>query len=323
MIKHLIKSIIFDNVALTVCATICLVLSIFVILYEVSFSYKVTTYNFDSTYFVETDEMSFSEAKHKTEEVGMKNFTEVMFIVGNGIVFSKSNKDVIKGRLPIKEGEVIASYLLKCDIGTTVHYGEKEYKVSGITSSEDYDILIDYDLNDCSIYNVSGILLVASVKVARDEVIKKLKEVFPRDSISVPKKVGVKEALTTTPIFILSIVVILLSVCTYSFCINYLLQKTIKPMTVYLFLGFSSESIIIRLLSFVLAIITCCFVACSGIYAIAEQVVSQNSVAFMPNVKLMLGDYLLIYAIIIIASLIMVLPAIISISKKSVRYKYV
>ncbi len=59
MIKHLIKSIINENIALTVCATICLVLSSFVILYEISFAYKLTAYNFDTTYFIETNEMLF------------------------------------------------------------------------------------------------------------------------------------------------------------------------------------------------------------------------------------------------------------------------
>lgn len=323
MIKHLIKSIINENIALTVCATICLVLSSFVILYEISFAYKLTAYNFDTTYFIETNEMLFSEAKIKAENVGTKNFSRILFFSGNGIVFGNANSDVIKGRKPLKEGEVIASYVLKIDVGAIIHFGENEYKVVGIANVDDYEILIDYNLNDCSNFAVSGIAFVADVKATRAEIIKELHSEFPESDITTPKKIGVKEAFETTPIFMLTIVIIILSVCTYVLSINYLLRKTYKPMKIYMFLGFDANKIIIRLLSFVLVVISFCFAICGGIFAIAEQIVAKAGSVFMSNVVLSFSDYLLAYAVMILTSVTLLIPAMIDVTKKSVEYKYV
>ena len=323
MIKHLIKSIISDNIALTVCATICLALSTFVILYELSFSYKVTAYNFDSTYVVDTDNMPFADAKSKTDSVGTKDFDNILYSAGNGVAFGKIDYGITKGRRPLNAGEVIASNALGCAPGATVHYGGNEYTVVGIAYLNGYEILIDYDLNDCSAFGISEIVLIASVKASRAAIADKLGAAFQGCNISIPKKIGIIDALTTTPVFILAIVIILLSVCTYSLCVNYLLKKTYKPATVYLFLGFPADKLIIRLFLFVLSAITACFAICGGIFAVAEHIVAAKGTAFMSNVVLSFGDYMTVYAVMIFLSAVMLLPAVIDVSKKSVRYKYV
>lgn len=323
MIKNIVKSIIRDNVPLVICMLCCLIFGNFVILYELSFSYKITANNYNSTYYVQTENSAYQNIKNEISRLRATDYEYIYYSVGNGLACGKYNSMIDEGRKPIKSNEVLAEYAMGYDVGTKVVYNGVEYTVVGLATLPGFDVLIDDEYNDCSSFMINEVLLNANVKVARKKIISELSLVFPNSVITAPQKIGIKQAFTTTPIFLLVIAIVFISIFTFALIIRYLLTKAFKPMMVYLLLGFPAEKIIMRLLLFVFLTITSAVLFNSIVYSIAEYILSINAKTFMSNVVLSFSDYLIVYASMLFLCYIMLIPTVIRLMKKSVGYKYV
>ncbi len=169
--------------------------------------------------------------------------------------------------------------------------------------------------------SVAGLTLRAYM-MNRKKAYGKLTAQFGAEQITPPEKINAVEVFIYNPVVILLIVLLLLAVFTYVICFNYLFRKTQKPFTVYLFLGYSADYLISRLLMLVFCCVAVNYAVSAGAFAIYDAVSAMSATTIYP-VTLAFTDYLLVFAVFLVLSIPMFIPVVRDLFRKSVRYKYV
>lgn len=319
MAKNIFKSVFLTSIPLTVCTVVCLLVSNFLILYEYSFITKLAYVNGDNKYYVESGE---NIAAVRAATAGLDgDFKSITYIIGNGLTATEdfSKYSIRVGRRPASDDEALSG-ALTIPVNATVHFGGRSYVIVGQTDVEDGEVVISADsLAPDTV--IEGLSLRSKI-MNRSKADEKIEAHFHSSQITKPEKVNTANLFENNPILILIITMLLLAIFTYAVCFRYLFQKTQKTFTVYLFLGYSADYLICCLISLIFCFVALCFAAGGGAFAIYDAVSASSSATIYP-VTLAFTDYLLVFAVFIILSIPMLVPAIRDVFRKSVRYKYV
>lgn len=319
MTKNLLKSIFLSNIPLVICTMACLFVSNFIILYELSFAYKIAYMNLDNQYIIEMEDKNFSELQNRVKNLNYENYHTVYYYLGNGIVVADAYNDMIHAGRRIMSPEEALTSNASIPLGAKVHYKEQVYTIVGLASFEGETLILTDTVSADE--KIAAIMLRAKNATKQSQSNAKISSVFNDCNIIYPKKITFTTAVKDNPIFMLLAIVFLLAVFTYAICIRYLFLKTYKPVTVYLFLGFSVDFLLIQLIKFIFGFILSVFVLSSGAFAIYDAVMAADIT--LPHISLGIADYLIVFGLFIIFSIPMLLPVIKDLTKKSVGYKYV